>query len=146
MPKPPPGGRPPGEPPTTVEVHADLFRSLYNLHTRLLLRRGELEHSIRPESRVFVMGRGPECDLMMDNAYVSRTHARIVYRQGRFVLIDQSRNGTYVYPRDGTPVLLGEQDEFPLFGTGEIALGQSADEAGEDLLRYRLVQEAVRGE
>ena len=49
------------------------------------------------ESRSTVMGRNPECDIVLDVGAVSRQHARIINEQGQFYVEDQgSRNGTFL--------------------------------------------------
>ncbi|GAB6096864.1 hypothetical protein JCM14469_31170 [Desulfatiferula olefinivorans] len=45
---------------------------------------------------VATFGRQGHNDFILKNKRVSRSHARIEYRWGKFVLIDQSSNGTYV--------------------------------------------------
>jgi VWFA-related protein len=46
------------------------------------------------------VGRGPECELVLDSRQVSRVHARIVARSGVFHLFDEaSSNGTWVNGR-----------------------------------------------
>src|ERR1700733_9877412 len=49
-----------------------------------------------------VLGRHPSCEIVLDNAAVSRQHAQIVKRQGDFFLEDlRSRNRTYL---NGVPI------------------------------------------
>src|SRR5262249_58520964 len=49
------------------------------------------------EGDKFTMGRNPECQVVIPITSVSREHALIVRRQGRFYIEDlQSRNGTFV--------------------------------------------------
>jgi phosphoserine phosphatase RsbU/P len=49
-----------------------------------------------------VLGRHPSCEIVLDNAAVSRQHAQIIKRQGDFFLEDlRSRNRTYL---NGVPI------------------------------------------
>ena len=57
----------------------------------------ELSHD-RPSLQ---MGRGIENDFVIPEPLASRAHARIEFRRERFVLIDQSINGTFVHPCRG---------------------------------------------
>ena len=57
-------------------------------------------------------------------------HARIEFRRDRFVLIDQSLNGTYVQMQ-ATPETVLRRDEIVLEGSGLISLGKST--AGQQL-------------
>lgn len=45
----------------------------------------------------FLIGRGSWCDLVLSGATVSRRHAELHFREGRWVLVDlASTNGTYI--------------------------------------------------
>lgn len=47
-----------------------------------------------------ILGRHPDCDVLLDDPAVSRRHAIIECRQGRFVIADAfSKNGTVVNNR-----------------------------------------------
>jgi adenylate cyclase len=70
------------------------------------------------------MGRGEENDFVVLDPLASRLHARIEMRRGRFILIDQSLNGTFV-AIPGRKEVAVRRDEFPLMGTGLLALGKS---------------------
>ena len=44
-----------------------------------------------------VMGRHPNCQIVLDNAAVSRHHAQVVFEGGRYFIEDlNSRNGTFL--------------------------------------------------
>ncbi len=49
------------------------------------------------EGRSVVLGRHPDCDIVLDSSSVSRQHARLVVDEGTYYVEDlRSRNGTYV--------------------------------------------------
>ena len=83
----------------------------------------ELDRS-RPDA---TMGRHRDNDFVVDDGLASRVHARIEQRRGKFILIDQSTNGTYVLLEGKEPVCL-RRDELPLHGSGMICLGRPLDE------------------
>jgi hypothetical protein len=83
------------------------------------------------------LGRGKDCELLISGDLISRYHARIYTRRGKFVLTDQSTNGTFVRTLDGQDIFL-RQDELTLFGSGVISLGKSVDKSHENLLYYSL--------
>lgn len=70
------------------------------------------------------LGRDEGCDLVCNGRLTSRTHARIEYRYGKFVLIDESTNGTFVLTQDGKEIYL-RREELPLWGLGTISLGEA---------------------
>lgn len=87
------------------------------------------------DSDAVTLGRGQDCDLLITGDLISRYHARIDIRRGKFVLHDQSTNGTFVRTLDGQDIFL-RQDELTLFGSGVISLGKSVDKARENLVYY----------
>lgn len=83
------------------------------------------------------IGRGAQSDLVVGAPLASRHHAKIEYRRGKFVLIDQSTNGTYVSSQDGRMIYL-RREELPLSGTGIISLGEPVKGDSMELIRYDL--------
>ncbi|HTY99482.1 MAG TPA: adenylate/guanylate cyclase domain-containing protein, partial [Rhodocyclaceae bacterium] len=64
--------------------------------TRLRLRHGDKELTLGPERAVATLGRDAHCDIVVRDGRASRNHGRIERRRDKFVLVDQSTNGTYV--------------------------------------------------
>lgn len=88
------------------------------------------------DHRTFVIGRGVQSDLMCKTRLASRTHATIEFRRGKFLLTDQSSNGTFVKTDDGENIFLRRQ-ELMLWGSGYIGLGEEvAGEGGDGVIRY----------
>ena len=85
---------------------------------------------------MLTIGRDEQNDLVVRSPIVSRLHARIEYRRGRFVLTDQSANGTYVLADDGTKVFVHREDHV-LTGSGTLGLGEAATPGSEVLVRYQ---------
>lgn len=75
---------------------------------------------------IVTLGRQSHNDLVVNDNRVSRTHARIEYRRGKFVLIDQSTNGTAALLQGKKSINL-KRDEAPLLGNGIISLGREAN-------------------
>lgn len=93
-------------------------------NVRLTAKFGDVTLDVGPALPVLRMGRGTENEFVVADPLASRLHARIEYRRSRFVLIDQSLNGTYVR-QEGKAEVVVRRDEVPLEGTGVISLGQS---------------------
>ena len=72
---------------------------------------------------VCTIGRSERCDIRVAFNDVSRIHARIVYQNGYFIVVDSSRNGTTVRSGDGRNVKL-HGEELRLDGAGVIHVGQ----------------------
>ena len=65
------------------------------------------------------MGRDPNCEVAIRDRRASRNHAKIERRGEKFVLTDQSTNGTYV-TFTGEPELFLRREELVLRGSGLI--------------------------
>ncbi len=86
-----------------------------------------------------IIGRDPSCNLIVPSTYASRKHVRIEYRRGKFILIDQSTNGTYValgdLDDDPEEIYL-RREELPLMRGGVICLGESVKKGSEHAIRF----------
>jgi len=91
---------------------------------RLMATFGQTTIELSHERPALHMGRGLENDFVIPEPLASRAHARIEFRRERFVLIDQSINGTYVHMEGEKEVAL-RRDEVVLKGRGLISLGKS---------------------
>jgi adenylate cyclase len=78
-----------------------------------------------PEQTPFAIGRDiNKAQLHIESDFASRDHCHIEFRRGKYVLIDHSTNGTYVYLEEQAPIYL-RREELPLQGQGFIGLGQT---------------------
>lgn len=84
--------------------------------------------------RPFVLGRGKKADMVVRDGMASREHAVIELRRGKFVLKDQSTNGTYVNTPEGVSYL--RRDELVLTGEGRISLGRDFTESPTETVHY----------
>lgn len=82
-----------------------------------------------------VLGRDLTCHVVIASPRASRDHARISVQRNKFVLTDNSSNGTYIYQGDATatPVFC-RRESMPLLGDGWISLGRA--ELDEFALRF----------
>lgn len=102
---------------------------------RLTATFGQTTIEMDPNRQVLHMGRGPENEFVIPDPLASRVHARIEFRRDRFVLIDQSLNGTYVQMQ-GAPEVALRRDEIVLEKSGLISLGKSTSEQRESCVRF----------
>ena len=83
------------------------------------------------------IGRAEENDVVVKGNLISRLHARIEFSRNKFLLVDQSTNGTFVTTREGEEAFV-RRDSMQLKGEGLIGFGR-VPEAGSSLtLRYVL--------
>lgn len=79
----------------------------------------------------FVIGRGNECDLVLNRKGISRKHAEIVFQSGRFVVNDlDSLNGLKVNGYKVARVILEEGDSIKL---GEVSLVFTSTKSASDI-------------
>lgn len=88
---------------------------------------GVAERSVILDGSTVTIGRAPDNDLVLADSRVSRHHARITARGGRFVLADLgSTNGTVVNGARVTEIVLGLGDRIAL-GTALIEVVEVVD-------------------
>jgi len=105
------------------------------IYCRLHVRQGEKELYVDSDKPFITMGRQLENDLVVADVIASRVHGRIDVRRGKFVLMDQSTNGTYVSQEGKSPVFV-HNDEIILSSHGIISLGREADPDSRDAIYF----------
>ena len=89
----------------------------------LLLTLGGDTVTVDARRTVRTLGRDIGNDISVNEPRASRTHARIELRGNGFVLVDVSRNGTFVQLDSGRQIVL-RQEEMELPAQGQISLGR----------------------
>jgi pSer/pThr/pTyr-binding forkhead associated (FHA) protein len=89
------------------------------------------------ERAAVTVGRDGRNDIVVSESTVSRLHARIEHRKGRFLLIDQSANGTFIVPEDGAGGYV-HRDSGELSGSGLLGLGTPPSPNSRTVLRYEI--------
>lgn len=84
------------------------------------------------------MGRADENEVVVKGNLISRVHARIEKRRNKFILIDESTNGTFVQNVQGEEIFL-RRDSTEISGEGIIGLGRVAKPGTALAIHYRWV-------
>lgn len=106
------------------------------LRLRLHYAGQEVEvHEGRP---IIGMGRSEDNDLVVIDNLISRLHARIELKRGKFRLVDQSTNGTCVVTGKGQELFV-RRDNLPIEGEGYIGLGQVVNKDSPKAIRFETV-------
>lgn len=106
--------------------------------TRLSLRHNDQVVWLDAAKSLATFGRDPHADLVTRDSRASRAHGRIERRRDKYVLIDESTNGTYVkFP--GEPEFVLRREETILRGRGRISFGHSTEDKGDELLEFEVV-------
>ena len=109
------------------------------LFARLIIEYRGASIEVVANAERFSVGRGPRNDLIVDQDLVSRQHAVIEFRQGKFILVDASTNGTHVLLENGARFFV-QREEFTLHDRGIICLGQAVTIGDPDLIHYQCEQ------
>jgi class 3 adenylate cyclase len=94
--------------------------------------------NVNAEHTRTVLGRSSTAEVTVDESLASRQHAVVEFRRGRFFLIDQSLNGTYLL-LDGDEHFL-RREEMPLNGSGQISLGRPFHERPSGIITFDIAQ------
>lgn len=100
---------------------------------RLILNDRELVlDESRPQTAI---GRADENDVIIRGNLISRIHARIELSRSKFLLIDQSTNGTFVSSVNGEEAFV-RRDSMQLKGAGLIGLGKVPEPDSPQTIRF----------
>ncbi|HEX7013358.1 MAG TPA: adenylate/guanylate cyclase domain-containing protein [Steroidobacteraceae bacterium] len=102
---------------------------------RLRLKFQGQEMVLDEQRGLVTIGRAEENDIVVKGNLISRLHARIEVSRNKFLLIDQSTNGTFVTTRDGEEAFV-RRDSMQLTGEGVIGFGRVPEANSTLTLRY----------
>ncbi len=107
--------------------------------TRIRLAHEGREFDVPEGQSVVTLGRDPASDVVIADRMASRMHARIERRRDKFVVVDQSSNGTYVTV-DGEREILLRREELILRGRGHITFGHANAGGAGEVLRFQCLE------
>lgn len=99
---------------------------------RAVLRLGE-EAFVCSRGKPVSMGRSPDCDLVVPQPWVSRSHAFLEVRQSNVYLSDNSSSGTYVC-FDGRPPLHVTRETLMLPDSCTLSLAKHPSDPGAQII------------
>ncbi|HEY2276636.1 MAG TPA: adenylate/guanylate cyclase domain-containing protein [Steroidobacteraceae bacterium] len=102
---------------------------------RLRLRTEDRELLVDERHASVTIGRAEDNDVVVKGNLISRLHARIEISRNKFVLVDQSTNGTFVQTADGEEAFV-RRDSLQLKGHGMIGLGRLPEQGSPQTIRF----------
>jgi adenylate cyclase len=102
---------------------------------RLRLRCDDRETLVDEHHSSITIGRAEDNDVVVKGNLISRLHARIEISRNKFVLVDQSTNGTFVQTADGEEAFV-RRDSLQLKGHGMIGLGRLPEQGSPQTIRF----------
>ena len=107
--------------------------------SKLLLNFRDKTVEVSDQRKSINIGRADDNDLVVKGNLISRIHARIEMRRGKFMIIDQSTNGTFLQNIMGQETFV-RRDSTELASEGTIGLGR-AEEPGSTLaIHYKTIE------
>ncbi|HEX5338836.1 MAG TPA: adenylate/guanylate cyclase domain-containing protein [Gallionella sp.] len=122
----------------STRVGTPAFRRSSDNIDELTLRYHDQTLKVNRERRSVMLGRGDNCDLVVRNDFASRQHVRFELRFGKFVIADQSTNGTYIRINNGNATRLS-REEMVMQGSGTISLGQPLADNHADIVEFSIL-------
>ena len=119
----------------TQNMSESRIKSLFTRGQHLYLTYHERITEASSKGNDLMLGRSKGSNIIVDTDCVSRHHAKLVYRKGKFVVIDQSTNGTFIKTQGGQEVFI-QNEEYPLSGSGFISLGKTVSVDNEHLIYF----------
>ncbi len=102
---------------------------------RLMLRLNDQEYVLDELRSNVAIGRADENDLVVRGNLISRIHARIEINRNKFLLTDQSTNGTFVQSATGEESFV-RRDSMQIKGEGMIGLGKVPERDSPQTIRF----------
>ena len=102
---------------------------------RLRLRCDDRELLVDDRHSSITIGRAEDNDVVVKGNLISRIHARIEINRHKFVLVDQSTNGTFVQTDEGDEAFV-RRDSLQIKGKGMIGLGKLPDQDSPETIRF----------
>lgn len=91
---------------------------------------------LNEERSAATLGRSTGADIAVEETLASRMHVRIELRRGKFFIVDQSTNGTYIKSNETGNETFLRREEAPLTGSGQISLGRAFNENPVEIVKY----------
>ncbi len=120
---------------TMADVQQYLQKSLAASRKTLTLEYMGDRIEIGEHNTYISLGRSGENDMVVPKHFISRMHASIEFRNGKFILADHSTNGLYVLTPGSNPVFV-HRDEMTLLAEGQISLGREFHKQEAQIIRF----------
>lgn len=118
-----------------VRIGQAKFRKPNQARHELILRYDQGIITINEQHNHVMIGRDAACDVVVDHHLVSRQHARLEFIFNKFMIVDQSSNGTFVRFSNGQEIRL-EGKQIVLHGSGTISLGEPYSDNPTELIEF----------
>ena len=105
--------------------------------SRLVLSFRDQSVEVNDKRKGVIMGRADDNDVIIKGNLISRIHAKVEMRRGKFILVDQSTNGTFILNVQGEETFI-RRDTTELKGEGTIGLGKAEEPGGSLAIHFKI--------
>ncbi len=106
--------------------------------SKMILTFRDSEVEVSDKRKSVNIGRADDNDLVIKGNLISRIHAKVELSRGRFVLVDQSTNGTFLQDVQGDEIFV-RRDSTELGGEGTIGLGRAEEPGTSMSIHYKAI-------
>ncbi len=107
--------------------------------SKLLLNFRDKTVEVSDKRKSINIGRADDNDLVIKGNLISRIHAKIEMRRGKFMLVDQSTNGTFLQSANGKEIFV-RRDSMALGDEGTIGLGRTEAPDSDLAIHYKTME------
>jgi adenylate cyclase len=107
--------------------------------SRLLVSFRDQSVELNDQHKSISLGRADDNELVINGNLISRIHAKVEMRRGKFVIIDQSTNGTFLLNVQGEEMFV-RRDTADLAAEGTIGLGRAEQPGAALAIHYKIVE------
>jgi adenylate cyclase len=105
---------------------------------RLILEFRDQSIEVNDQRKSVILGRAEDNDVVIKGNLISRIHAKVEMRRGKFVLVDQSTNGTFVQNIQGEETFI-RRDSAEIRGEGTIGLGRVESPGTSLAIHFKII-------
>ena len=105
---------------------------------RLILKFRDQSIEVNDQRKSALLGRAEDNDVVIKGNLISRIHAKVEMRRGKFVLVDQSTNGTFVQNIQGEETFI-RRDSAEIRGEGTIGLGRVESPGTSLAIHFKII-------
>jgi class 3 adenylate cyclase len=105
---------------------------------RLILEFRDQNVEVNDQRKSVILGRAEDNDLVIKGNLISRIHAKVEMRRCKFVLVDQSTNGTFVQNIQGEETFI-RRDSAEIRGEGTIGLGRVESPGASLAIHFKIL-------
>lgn len=106
--------------------------------SKIVLTFRDTEVEVSDKRKSVNLGRADDNDLVIKGNLISRIHAKVEMSRGKFVLVDQSTNGTFLQNVQGDETFV-RRDSTPLGKEGTIGLGRAEEPGTSMSIHYKAI-------